>query len=60
MACKFEMLGSGFLIYVLSIYRVGLLIKRPVNVFDDIYRPLCYWVFGLSGLVVGMDLGRLN
>ena len=19
--------------------------KRPVNVYDTIYRPLCYWVF---------------
>ena len=34
--------------------------KRPANVYCSIYRPLCYWVFGLSGLVVGMDLGRLN
>ena len=26
-----------------------ILIKRPVNVCDTIYRPLCYWLFGCAG-----------
>ena len=33
-------------------------IKRPVNVCDTIYRPLCYWMFGCAGgFVIGMDFG---
>ena len=35
--------GNGLSVYVLCI-KVGLSIKRPVNMYYTIYRSLCYWV----------------
>ena len=38
--------------------QMWLFTKRPVNVCDTIYRPLCYWMFGCAGgFVIGMDFG---